>query len=66
MALFASPPRSPSVSCLTVKEVAHTLAVSDQTVRRLIDSGELPAFRIRGVVRVTAEALDAFVARSST
>jgi excisionase family DNA binding protein len=40
--------------------------VSDQTVRRLIDSGELPAFRIRGVVRVTAEALDAFVARSST
>ena len=34
------------MSAITVKEAARMLAVSPMTVRRLIDSGRLPAWRV--------------------
>ena len=56
---------------LTVPEVADRLRVSVKTVRRRIESGELPAVRIgtgvRAPVRVDGDALEEFlrpVARS--
>ncbi len=42
---------------LTVKDVAQRLQLSDKTVRRLIDSGELPVNRIRRAIRIAEEDL---------
>jgi excisionase family DNA binding protein len=38
-----------------VEEVARYFAVSDRTVYRLIDMGDLQAVRLRGCTRVPAE-----------
>ena len=47
---------------LTVKQVAETLAVSEQTVKSYIRQGELPAFRVglRGY-RISPSDLQAFI-----
>lgn len=37
---------------LKIKEVAAKLGVHDNTVRRLINRGELPAYRVGRVVRI--------------
>ncbi len=37
---------------LKVKVVAKRLQVCEKTVRRLIDAGELPVYRIRSVIRI--------------
>ena len=42
---------------LTVKDVAQRLQLSDKTVRRLIDAGELPVNRIRRAIRIAEEDL---------
>ena len=47
----------------TLEEVAEILKVSVQTVRRLIDDGELKAFRVRGQWRVRKEDLDDYINR---
>jgi excisionase family DNA binding protein len=49
---------------LTVEEVADILRVSTQTVRRLIDDGELKALRVRGQWRVRREDLDEYIRRA--
>jgi excisionase family DNA binding protein len=48
---------------LTVKEVAEQLRVSPQTVGRLIASGDLTAYRLRGVYRITPEDLQQMLTR---
>ena len=38
-----------------VDEVAHYFSVSDRTIYRLIDTGDIKAIRIRDCIRVSAE-----------
>ena len=45
----------------TIEEVAKILKVSQMTVRRLIDEGELEAFKVGNQWRITKEALDRFM-----
>lgn len=40
---------------LNIPDVAAELKVSQQTVKRLIASGELPAFKVRAATRVRRE-----------
>jgi excisionase family DNA binding protein len=48
---------------LTVDEVAHLLKLNPQTVRNMIDRGELPAVRVGARrVRIERSDLDAFLA----
>ncbi len=47
----------------TIEEVAKMLKVSQMTVRRLIDEGELEAFKVGNQWRITKEALDRFMTR---
>ncbi|WP_078345066.1 helix-turn-helix domain-containing protein [Mycobacteroides chelonae] len=49
---------------LTVSEVAEAWEVSDQVIRDLIASGELPATRIGRPWRITVADAEAFVARN--
>ena len=46
---------------LTVVEAAEVFAVSTKTLRRLINRGDLPTVRIGRSVRITQEALIAFI-----
>lgn len=46
---------------LTVEEVAKELRVSAQTVRKIIEDGELKAFRVRGQWRIKREDLDRYI-----
>lgn len=46
---------------LTIKDVAERLQVSERTVHRLIDVGELSVIRIGRSVRVSEEALMALL-----
>ncbi len=48
----------------TIKEVAKILKVSDDTVRRMIDSGELEAFKVHNQWRIRKEVLDRFMGKS--
>ncbi len=43
---------------LSLPEAAFALRVSKDTVRRMIKSGQLPAFKVRGVWRVKREELE--------
>lgn len=47
---------------LTVHEVADNLAVSDKTVRRLIDRGDLPRHKLGRQVRISERDFRDFVA----
>lgn len=44
---------------LTIQEAADRLSVHYQTVRNWIDSGQIPAFKRGGIVRIPVEALAA-------
>lgn len=44
-------------------EVAERLAVSDRTIYRLLESGELRGLRIRGAVRVLPASVDEYLRR---
>lgn len=46
---------------LTVKEVAEILRVSQPTVLRMIEDGELPAIRVRNQWRIRRAELDAYL-----
>ena len=50
---------------LTIEEVARILKVSMQTVRRMIDEGELKAIKIRGQWRIKREDLQDYIDRKS-
>ena len=48
--------------CLRVKEAAEVLAVSEQTVRKLVKSGALQSVRIgRRGVRIPRSAVETFI-----
>ncbi|MFN8482969.1 MAG: helix-turn-helix domain-containing protein [Anaerolineae bacterium] len=51
---------------LTPKEVAQLLKVHEETIRRYLRSGELPAVKLRGVYRVKREDLDEFLKKHRT
>ena len=58
-----------TTALLTVADAARTLGVSDQTIYRLIGSGELRALRVgfgpRAQYRIDPEELAATIARAS-
>lgn len=47
----------------TIEEIAETLKVSVDTVRRMIRDGEIHAIKVRGQWRITKEALDHYLQR---
>lgn len=47
---------------LTVSEVARHLKLSDEMIYKVLQSGELPAIRVRTSWRISREALDQWVA----
>jgi excisionase family DNA binding protein len=49
---------------LTIKEVAEQLKVSDDTVRRLIWTGQLSAHRVLGQLRINRDDFDDYLARA--
>ena len=49
---------------LTIKEVARREAVSARTVRRQIENGDLPYYRIGRAVRISEEDLAALLKRA--
>ena len=49
---------------LTINEVAAQENISPRTVRRQIESGELPYYRIRRAIRISPEDLASFLKRS--
>lgn len=52
-----------SETLYSVRQVADTLGVHPETIRRLIHDGRLDAVRIGRVLRVEANSLAGFVAR---
>jgi excisionase family DNA binding protein len=46
---------------LSTAEAAAYLGITPRTVYRLIDTGQLPAYRIGRVIRLTGHDLDAFI-----
>ncbi len=55
-----------SARYLTVREVAGTLRVSNMTVYRLINAGELPAVRIGKSFRLREDDVDRYLAARYT
>jgi excisionase family DNA binding protein len=45
---------------LTVKDVATELAVNPETVKRMLQSGRLPGYKVGRLWRTTREAVDRF------
>lgn len=56
-------PPPPMLSLLTVKEVALQLHVCGMTVRRLVQRGVLPAYRIGRAVRFSPKVIEEFIAK---
>jgi excisionase family DNA binding protein len=56
-------PPEPGERFLSVAEVAKRLGVSEKTVRRKIESGDLPAHRVGKLIRVTERDLAAYLPR---
>ena len=50
---------------LTLREIAESLQVSERTIRRLVNRGDLAGFKVgdRGQVRVKSEDLEAYLER---
>jgi excisionase family DNA binding protein len=55
-----------SSDLLTVKEVAEILRVSQPTILRLIEDGELRAIRVRNQWRIRRSDLDAYLQRGGS
>jgi excisionase family DNA binding protein len=47
---------------MSIEEAATLLDVSETTIRRLINSGQLPAYRIGGQFRISEEDIRAYLA----
>lgn len=63
---MTSGPEQARLRYLTVAEVADVMRVSRMTVYRLVHGGELPAVRVGRSFRVPQDALDTYLAASST
>lgn len=55
--------QSPTADFLTISQVSTALSLSAPAVYRLVASGELPAHRFGGALRVSRKELDAYVER---
>jgi excisionase family DNA binding protein len=55
-------PAQGAVRYLTVNEVAHMLRVSNMTVYRLVNAGEIPAVRIGKSYRLREDDVDKYLA----
>ena len=53
------------VDFCTVKETAQHLRLCEKQIRRLIERGELPAYRFGAAVRIKKQDVGAYVQRSS-
>lgn len=51
---------------LSVQEVAKRLNVNPRTVNRMVERGELPAYRISGVLRVDEQDLQEYLRKNRT
>jgi excisionase family DNA binding protein len=57
----------PQEEFYTIKEAAQVLRVSDETIRRMINNGQLDAIRVRGGLvgrgqwRIRKESLDRYI-----
>lgn len=49
------------IEWLSTKEAASHLGIATATLYRLIDAGELPAYRIGRVIRLKQDEVDAFI-----
>ena len=49
----------------SVSEVADILSLSDETIRRMIDRNEIPAYRFGRQFRIKENDFDDFIANSS-
>lgn len=49
---------------LSIREIAAACQLSEKAVRRAIDSGELPAIKLRSRIRVTPQDFEAWIASS--
>ena len=49
---------------LSTREAAGELGITTRTLYRLIDSGQVPAYKFGRVIRLKADEVDAFVERS--
>jgi excisionase family DNA binding protein len=49
------------VRWLSTREAAHHLGITTRTLYRLIDSGQIPAYRFGRVIRLKTDEVDAFV-----
>jgi excisionase family DNA binding protein len=50
----------------TPRTLAAYLAVSERTVRQMVADGRIPSYRIEGARRISAEDVDAYLARNRT
>jgi excisionase family DNA binding protein len=55
-------PEAPGAPLMDIPAVARRLDISDKTVRRFIDRGELHAFRIGRLLRISEEEYLRFLA----
>lgn len=49
---------------LSTKEAARKLGITSRTLYRLIDSGQVPAYKFGRVIRLQDAEVDAFIVRS--
>ncbi|ROR53274.1 excisionase family DNA binding protein [Luteococcus japonicus] len=55
---------APKPASVTIAELAEQWGCSDKTVRRLISSGQLPAYRVgKRLIRILQEDADSFARR---
>jgi excisionase family DNA binding protein len=52
---------APEADLLTVREVAKRLRCCERTAWTLVDSGELPSFRINRLIRVSVGDLESYL-----
>jgi excisionase family DNA binding protein len=50
------------ITFFTIAEIAECLRVTDRTIRRWIEAGDLPVHRIGGIVRIAENDLRGFLA----
>lgn len=52
--------------CLSPRDLAKFLRVSDATVAVLLKTGDIPSFRVGGSRRILREDLDAYIGRRTS
>lgn len=49
------------IDWLSTKEAARRLGITTRTLYRLIDSGQIPAYKFGRVIRLQADEVDSFI-----